>query len=200
MSTQLESINIYEKIGLYISSLWLLFVLVIILKVDVPISFSPTAEFIGIWELLKRNTIPLVSLSFLLIGIGYTIHFKYKFDGTTPTQIKVTKLKNINYEHITFLTTYIIPLMSFDLSNSRYLLLLVFILFVIGVIYIKTNLYYANPTLALLGYHIYKLSGVNNYESDDYSEITVITREKIKNTDEIKVKLLSGNIYFGRKA
>ena len=202
MSKHIENIHIWDKVGLYITSLWLLFLLLIILTIDIPINCSSNnCAFIGFEELLKRNIIPVVSFTFLLVGILYYFFFDYKFKGTTPLQIKVEKIKNVNYEHIIFLTTYIIPLLSFDISKPRYLVLLFLLLIIIGAIYIKTDLFYTNPTLALLGYHIYKMTGSRNIEikKDSYENIIVITKTKISSNDEIQLSFLSDNIYFGRK-
>jgi hypothetical protein len=78
---------------------------------------------------------------------------------------------------------------------------LFFLLLIIGIIYIKTDLFYANPTLALLGYNIYEMTGSRNIEikKDTYEHIVVITKNKISSNDEIQLLFLSDNIYFGRK-
>lgn len=201
MSEHTENIKLLDKVGLYITSLWLLFLLLIILTYDFPINCSNNCVFIGFKELLKRNIVPVVSFIFLCIGIGYYFRFDYKFEGTPQLQIKVEKIKNVNYEHITFLTTYIIPLLSFDISKLRYLVLLFLLLIIIGAIYVKTDLFYANPTLAILGYHIYKITGSRKKEqkSDVYEDIIVITRTKISSNNEIILIFLSDNIYYGRK-
>ncbi|WP_407281718.1 anti-phage protein KwaA [Methanolobus sp. WCC1] len=201
MSKHIESIHIWDKVKLYITSLWLLFFLLIVLTIDVPITFSKNYEFIGFEELISRNYIPLISFLFLIIGIFYCLCFDYKFKGTAPLQINVQTVENVNYEHITFLTTYIIPLLSFDISNIRYLLLLFLLLIIICAIYIRTNLFYANPTLALLGYHIYKITGyrIKEQNTDSYENIIVIAKTNILLNDEIQLIFLSDNIYFGRK-
>lgn len=201
MIKHIENIHILDKVGLYITSLWLLFLLLIILKIDIPITFSNNYTFIGFDELLKRNVIPVVSFIFLVIGIVCYLRFDHKFKGTAPLQIKVKKIKNLNYENITFLVTCIIPLLNFNISNLRYLMFLFLLLLIIGIIYIKTDLFYANPTLALLGYHIYEMTGSRNIEiqKDNYVNIIVITKNKMSSNDEIQLSFLSDNIYFGRK-
>lgn len=102
----------------------------------------------------------------------------------------------MNYEHLTFLTTYIIPLICFDLSQIRYVIVLFVLIFIIGIIYIKTDLFFANPTLALLGYHIYKIDAKS--KSKEFDQIIVISRSFIKKDQEIKLKLLDDNIFYGR--
>ena len=201
MSKQIENINIFDKVALYVTSMWLLFFLIIIMKINIPIDFSANAEFIGWKSLLLKNIIPLIAVVFLGFGLLYSYSFNYKFRGTSPLQIKIKKLKNINYEQIIFLTTYIIPLVSLNLDDTRYLALLFALIIIIGIIFIKTDLYYANPTLSLLGYHIYQISGTrnNNGNKEKHTDLTVITRDKIQSSQEILLKRISDTIYYGKK-
>lgn len=193
----INEIRTMDKVGLYFTSLWLLFLLIIIVTGNIPICFE-NWEFISFKQLLTLNIIPLICIALLMISLIYVIIFNHKIKGTCPTQINVKKVVNRNFEHLTFLTTYIIPLICFDLSQLRYVLVLIFLLISIGVIYIKTDLFYANPTLALLGFHIYEINGVNKNIS--LEEIIVITRVKIELLDEIKLMQLDEKIYYGGKA
>jgi hypothetical protein len=56
-----------------------------------------------------------------------------------------------NSEHLVFLATYVIPLVGFKLDSMRDSINLGITLLLLGVIYVRTNLFYANPTLSLLG-------------------------------------------------
>lgn len=54
---------------------------------------------------------------------------------------------------------------------------------VFGIIFIKMDLYYGNPTLAIMGYKIYKVK----VESPKVSnEIIVITKDKLSKGSSIK--------------
>lgn len=200
MSNQIENISKFDKVALYVTSMWLLFFLIIIMKIDVPINFSVNAKFIGWEKLLLKNIIPFIAFVFLCFGILYSYLFNYKFNGTIPLQIEIKKIKSINYEQIIFLTTYIIPLVSLNLDDTRYLILLIALIIIIGIIFIKTDLYYANPTLSLLGYHIYQISGARNNDGDiqKFTNLTVITKDKIQSSQEILLKRISDTIYFGK--
>ncbi len=144
------------KVRFYIMSLWLLFFLIFLLTVDIPISFAPDAKFIGWKELFSRNVLALISLFCTLSSWALTRGLKYQWQGVTNPPYKVTTIKNENYEYLTFLTTYIIPLICIDLSNLRYVIVLIVLLFVIGYIFVRMELYYGNPTLALMGYRLYR--------------------------------------------
>ncbi|WP_266095432.1 hypothetical protein [Acinetobacter seifertii] len=39
--------------------------------------------------------------------------------GTTEIPFEIKKIDDANYEHLTFLATYVVPLISFDFSEGR---------------------------------------------------------------------------------
>lgn len=107
-----------EKFELYILSLWLLFLLIIIVTIDVPICFQPDCGFIGLKALAIRNIVPAVALFLVGLGALYYLRFNYKIAGSKSIPVEVSSVEDINYEHLTFLTTYIIPLICFNLRAS----------------------------------------------------------------------------------
>lgn len=65
--------------------------------------------------------------------------------------------------------------------------------------YIKTNLFYANPTLSLFNFMIYKV----NYECENNKPVEsgiLLTKEKLSLYDEILIINLGNNISYARKA
>lgn len=188
----------WEKIELYIVSLWLLFLLIIIITVDVPLCFAQDCRFIGIAQILRMNFIPSVSIILLVLGFFFYWRFKYKIRGSKEIPFTVIKLENINFEHLTFLTTYIIPLICFDLSDTKYAFVLFVLLVLIGAIYVKTDMFYANPTLALLGYHIYKVDG--NFRSGTKENIILIAREQLAVGSKLHYRRLDERIYYVKVA
>lgn len=187
-----------RKIGLFFLSLWLLFLLIIVITAKIPFCIGESCEFVGWPYLLKNNIIPLFCILALLIGFISFWDFRYQMKGTPELSIKITKIENIDYEHLTFLTTYIIPLVCFQFGNFRYIVTFVIILFVIGLIYIRTDLFYANPTLAILGFRIYRISGEFR-DGQIRIEKILITKNKLKTEDRIKYFKLDERIYYASK-
>lgn len=185
------------KIQLYILSLWLLFILLFINKINIPICFI-NCEFIGINKLITQNLIPLLSIVFILYGIWVYLRFNYIIKGSKSLPEEIKEVENINWEHLTFLVTYVIPLLSFDLdfnlSEDRNGLMFFLVLIIIGMIYVKTNMFYNNPTLAILGYHIYKSQTTNR------KNIVIISRETLNQGDWVQHRLISDNIYYAIKS
>lgn len=185
-----------EKFELYILSLWLLFLLIIIVTIDVPICFQPECSFIGLKALALRNVVPAIAL--LLVGLGalYYLRFNYKIAGSKSIPVEVSSVEDINYEHLTFLTTYIIPLICFNLTSERYLIALGLLLVVIGVIYVRTDKFYANPTLAVLGFRLYSVKLTRR--TGEEVKVTLITRDQIKDGDQIRFLELDNRVYYAR--
>jgi len=185
-----------EKFELYILSLWFLFLLIIVVTIDVPICFQNDCSFIGLKALASRNVVPAVAL--ILVGLGalYYLRFNYKIAGSRSIPVEVSSVEDINYEHLTFLTTYIIPLICFNLTSGRYLIALGLLLVVIGVIYVRTDKFYANPTLAVLGFRLYSANVTRR--TGEKVKVTLITRDQIKDGDKIRFLELDGRVYYAK--
>ncbi|AAO54620.1 conserved protein of unknown function [Pseudomonas syringae pv. tomato str. DC3000] len=91
-------------------------------------------------------TIGVLSLGLLYVGF---------LAGWSATYI-IEEVSDENHEHLAFLTTYIMPLVFTDVDKKRTAINLAVMIFAIGVIYVKTNRFYSNPSLAVIGFRIYK--------------------------------------------
>jgi len=133
----------------------------------------------------------------MLFALVFYFRFNFQIaEAATNLPVKVTKIENANFESVTFLATYIIPLMCFNLevnlNADRNLFMLFFMLFLIGWIYIKTNMFYTNPTLAVLGFHIYKINTLKQ------EGIIVIVKSRVKQNDWLLSKHISDNIFYAK--
>jgi hypothetical protein len=187
-----------RKIGLFFLSLWLLFVLIIVITAKVPFCFSKDCSFVGFAFLINTNIIPLLCFVALIIGCFSYADFKYQMKGTPELSFKIKEVENIDYEHLTFLTTYIIPLVCFQFENLRYIIVFIILLIVIGSIYIRTDLFYANPTLAILQFKIYKVSGEFRNGETRNNKI-IISKDKLCKDDRVKYFKLDDRIYYASK-
>ena len=171
------------KSRFYLMSLWLLFIIIFLLTVDVPISFEADAKFIGFGALLRRNILSVIALVLSIISWGFACKTQYEWSGVSNPPYTIETVKNENYEYLTFLTTYIIPLICIDLKSIRHVIVLGVLLFLIGWIFVKMDLYYGNPTLALMGYRLYraKIKDVNAPDG-----IILISKDRL--TSDVAIK------------
>jgi hypothetical protein len=186
-----------EKIELYILSLWLLFLLIIVVTIDVPTCFGPECTFVGLKALALRNVVPIIAVLPLGLGGLYYLRFNYKIAGGKSIPVDVSSVEDISYEHLTFLTTYIIPFVGFNLASARYLITLSLLLLVIGAIYIKTDKFYANPTLAVLGFRLYSANVTRR--TGQKAKVTLITRDCIGDGDRICYLQLDSHVYYAKR-
>lgn len=187
--------NVRRKVDLYILSLGLLFVFFVIIAAEPASSFSFKDG--GSWKaLVMKNPLPVVSVLGLIYCLFAYIRFDFDLKGANEIPFEVKKLENINYEHLTFLATYVVPLISFDFSSGRQVIVLTLLLVVMGIIYIKTDLFYANPSLALLGFHIYRSSG--HFKNGEREGITLICRERLAENQKVSYIKLDDRIYYVR--
>lgn len=157
------------------------------------VCYNDTDFWIG---LILSNKLSVISL----VGIFYALvaYFCFDFDlkGATDIPFTISDLDDINFEHLTFLATYIVPLIGFDLSNDRQLTVLVLLLVSMCFIYIKTDIFYSNPTLALLGFRIYKAKG--SFKCGISENIILISREELRKNQKVSYIKLDNRIYYVR--
>lgn len=187
-----------RKIGLYFLSLWLLYILIIIITIQIPIDFSEHSSFVGFNYLISNNLMPIFCFGAITISFIAYKDFEYKMIGTPELSFEILEIEKIDYEHLTFLTTYIIPLVCFQFDDIRYVLVFFTLFLVIGLIYIRTDLFYANPTLAILKFRIYRIDGKFR-NGDIRKSIIIICKDQLSKRDRLTYFRLDERIYYASK-
>lgn len=177
-------------------SFWIFFLLLIIVTIDIQLCIGKGCGFIGFSNLLTiNNIISFICILLLLLGGLFYYQFLNKLRGDLDLPVKVHNIENINYEYFALLVT-IISLIAFDFTTIRGLVLFIVLVAILCAIFIKTELFYSNPSFALLGFHIYK-ADTNN---ENLTNAIFISKDKIKVGDKIKYLRISDKVYFTKKA
>lgn len=180
-----------DRLRLFVMSFWMFFMLVFVLTIDVPIYFGSDYELVKAIELITAsNTVAVVSLIFLIIGILFYKELSNDLNGDYLVAKKIDSIENINSEYFALLVT-IISLVAFDFKTIRGIVFLAILLFILYSIFVKTELFYSNPSFALLGFQIYKLK----FENETADKI-VITKSKLNAGMEISTRKLSDKVLF----
>jgi len=191
-----KNINLL-KFGMYILSLWLLFILIIVNKINIEIclscDFSNKQEIINI---LKNNILPLSCIFLLSISFAFYLYFKNLINGAKNGPFEIVEIEDKSSEHLVFLATYVIPLVGFSLEGIRQIINLYITLVILGAIYIRTNLFYANPTLSLLGFKIFSAKIIID---NNEKWVILIAREDFEVKDGINTYKLDKKIFFAKK-
>lgn len=164
-----------SKITFYIISLWMLFCSAAIISTRINLKTN-------LIDNLKNNFLAIVFFALAIVSFSLQLIVKDKIKGTVNPTYKIIKLENKNYEFLTYLTAFIIPLVFIDFTKIKYLIVLVLILLFTGFVFAKMDLFLANPTLALF----YKLYEIEVEIEGENKRITVITKDKLKKNDDIE--------------
>ncbi|WP_412497793.1 anti-phage protein KwaA [Vibrio furnissii] len=186
-----------KQVKLYILSLMFLFCMVFLMSINTLPCDANTCSGKSVGDYFAANWLPIL----MLFAIGYCEKIRREFEfvlaGNSGDSLKILECKSESYEHLTFLATYIIPFLGFNFESIFRLLAYLMLLVIIGIIFIRTDKYYANPTLAIFGYKLYKvtLSDCNNH----YESITVLTKSNLKAGQNVSYQFISDTVCFVRK-
>jgi hypothetical protein len=95
----------------------------------------------------------------LIGGIATLIITKTKIN---PDNRKIIYIVSKNEQVLSYLVSYLLPFIGFDLTDINEFVSLIIILLIIGILYIKADLIYINPLLMLLGFNIFEVHFPNN--------------------------------------
>ncbi|HIF9136494.1 hypothetical protein KFZ67_05985 [Photobacterium damselae] len=186
--------KIFEQVKLYILSLTFLFVIIIIITIN-PLRDQLITP--SLTDYITANLIPISMLLLLAWSILIKKQFEFELQGNSSDSLLIKECESEDYENLTFLATYIIPFAGLSFDSTQKVFAYIVLLSVIGIMVIKTEKYYANPTLAILGYKLYRVTladMVNNYTS-----VIVITKNDLQVGDNVCYKFLSKSVCFVRK-
>jgi len=176
--------KLFAKIGFYLLSMLFFVVIVLILGTDIPIHFGSDYEFIGWKEVFTRKgtLVPIICFFLLILTAFFVYWLHHKKSGSRLGPITISEIENVNSEVMSFVASYFIPLVSFNISTTwRHIAVLFGLFILIGFIYIKANIYFCNPTLSVLGYHVYRIKGLT---TDKRSiKMTIITNRRLTTND-----------------
>lgn len=114
----------------------------------------------------------------VLAVLGGIATIKITKTKINPDNREVINIVSKNDQVLSYLVSYLLPFIGFDLTQSNEFVALIIIFLTIGVLYIKADLIYINPLLLLFGFNIYEAQFING------SKRILISR---KNVNEIKL-------------
>jgi hypothetical protein len=106
-----------------------------------------------------------------------------------PLHIATTQVRD--GDALAYIATYLVPFAAFALSTERERIALLIFFFMIAVIYIRSELFYVNPLLALAGYRLFQVATPNGA-----SVVLITPRRFIASGTEVPVRRLGNYIFW----
>ena len=171
------------KIVMYLSSFIPMF-LVMLIKELLKI-FSNIYDKEYTYKVLL-NPLLIGECIFILVLILSIIYLLYNNKKRTVKSYKVIEVNNKSGDYyLQYYTVILLSLINFSLLNMVDLITLTILILLLGIVYIKNDLFFINPTINIFQSMIYELKledAHNNIETK-----LIISKEKIKNNNFIEV-------------
>ncbi|WP_072216478.1 anti-phage protein KwaA [Campylobacter coli] len=183
----------FFEFNLFLLSLWLLFVCLVVMTFKFPDNYDISYMNL-LYSFAKNNIISLLCIVILIYLSFVYKYFNYRASNGSYSGVSycISESNDIEYENLTFLTTYIIPLVGINVNTTKGFIILLILLVAIGIIHIKTDKFYTNPTLSLFGFRFYKIKLENKSEK----ELIIISKDKLNTNDYIVIKHLKDEKYY----
>ena len=176
----------------------LLMVLVVLSTFSVPVYFGSDWKFCKWTEICTlHNCVAAGALLMIVSGVLFLWCFNYHIKKSyNNLPVKIIKVEDLDMEYISFFFT-LISCLVVDFDDWNGLVSFLFILIIFGILFVKTDWFYANPCFACLGYHIYRVS--TNAKDAVPDGTIVISKDKLMSGDSIHNISLSKNVLFTSK-
>lgn len=151
-------ISCFYKLGFYLLSMLFFIAIVAILGTSIPVCLD--GSFVGFKYLFTEigTIVPIVSTILFLYILIFLSFIRTRMRSTKMGPSTIVKIENVSADTMSFVASYFFPLVSFSVNEKwRHFIVLVLLFILIGLIYIKSNIYYLNPTLIVFGYKIYRV-------------------------------------------
>lgn len=189
------------KLSLYLLSISPVFLFSAILCANIPVCWPwEEWEFVGKDYLIGQNILSLVVLCIgITILISTCLIIKYSVNHNTTQQSKtVISLDNLNSEVITFVASFFVPLVSFNLNQINYWLVLVLVFVLLGFCFFRSERLFCNPMLLIFGFNVYKTELKLHTESGKEEKVTktIIVHGELNGGNIIKNIELTNNLFY----
>ena len=97
---------------------------------------------------------------------------------------------------INYFVTMIIPLLIDDVGTIQGVLAFIGVVVMMFLLLSKTHLFYANPVLALLDYHLYEIRFKNNEDFKDKKCLALVKVSNPKNIGTVEYKVIEDTVLY----
>ena len=143
------------------------------------------------------NSIMILTLLSLMLFSGISVFLMFKKKILETKSIKVIKSTNTTDQHfLSYFSLFVLFALTFELEKVSMALIFVFILTMIGFVYIKNNLFFINPFFNILGYSFYDITAIENGEE---VQLKIFFKGKLESNKEYKAKVGTSNFIILEK-
>ena len=165
-------------------------------------SYFPLSVLIAILFYSKQPIMAGCFLAICFIGFLYLlVFFQYNRIYIYPEPYQIQSRSAHGGEVMGYVASYLVPFVTFSLDGWQQVASLLVFIFILGVVYVNSeDMLRINPTLNLLGYHLYevtvKKSDLAANDDADPDPYALITRRPIKSGQTIDMTPIGPGVYL----
>lgn len=152
-----------------------------------------TAESSFLWTIVLETVCCLwmIASGVFIIAFDRISHMKYTSQGEI-----LACVSDISDSSPSFFMTYVAPMVMDDLDSPNGLLAFAAFMVIIIMLMWKTNLYYQNPIITILGFKIYSFKFEETKSEFKDVECIAISKEKLCTGKPIKRQWIADNVFI----
>ena len=155
-------------------------------------SYFPLALIFGILFAVQQPVLAGSVVLVGLIGLIFTLVYVFVFSRRLePLQGKIVERQEKGSEVMGYIASYVVPFATFPLGGWQQIGAFLLFMFVLGIVYVNSEMIRVNPVLNLLGYRLYEVTVENGEDS-----IFLITRRHVKRGDIIRIVDVGPGIFL----
>jgi hypothetical protein len=126
----------------------------------------------------------------VILALGVWAYLRWATLRLNPTHLTAERVSDKDSEIMSYIATYLMPFLT-DFSKPWIDLLPQGIFFfVIGFLYVSSNMIYINPTLTFLRYHVFEI------ETEGEDVYTIVSRFRPRRRQSLKCVRIGHNLYL----
>lgn len=152
-------------------------------------SYAPLGLIMCVMSFKVNFSLSMIFLGISVASVAVLAFYLAQLRTMEPVNMKTVDVRRGDGETMSYIVTYLIPFMleTFEPSLKSAGLLLFF--FVIAILYVNSGMLHINPTMNLLGWHIYGTTGESG------QEYCIITERRLRKQQELKVISIAEDVF-----
>lgn len=124
-------------------------------------SYAPLFLIIAVrgWKDSRCIAIGLAAVS--AVSVATLFIFLRVVRQLAPGKVAVSSVISRDGDAMSYIVTYLLPFLAVKLNDPTDVVSLAVVLFVIGLLYVNSNMIHTNPVLNIAGYHIFEIEDTN---------------------------------------
>jgi hypothetical protein len=154
-------------------------------------SYSPLFVVFALLNSFGGGVSSWLCLAVAVIGLAMLVVLYKVASGFAPSDLKVTSSQVRDGDAIAYIATYLVPFSAVALTTARERGALGLFVLLIAVLYVRSELFYINPILALVGYRLFQVTTPKG------SSVVLLTRKRfLQSNITLSARRLSDYVYW----